>query len=85
MSMHHHDGDRPEIPPDAPVILEEFSLEVTIPWSLREPGGTDQLLAQVAREVLAWLPSLQAAVHAHNPHVEVRVSPFTPWVYEATE
>jgi hypothetical protein len=83
--MDHHGDDRPEIPHDAPVILEEFTLEVAILWSLREPGGTDRLLAQVAHEVLVWLPSLQAAVQVHNPHVEIRVSPFTLWVHETGE
>ena len=62
----------------ARVILDEFSLEVTVPWTKRR--SADAVLADVARQLQAWLPSLQAAVQAHHPQVEIQVSPLTPLI-----
>jgi hypothetical protein len=84
--MHDHPTDRArEIPADARVILDDFSIEVTIPRSQHDPAGRDALLRAVAREVTAWLPSLQRAVQVRHPHVEVQVSHLTPLVYGDAE
>jgi hypothetical protein len=76
--MHDHPLDGlHNIPPDARMILDELSIEVTIPYAMRASADHDVLLQAITREVEAWLPALQRAIHLHHPHVEVQVSPLT--------